>query len=332
MSWTQYESVIYYIPEFIHQKSYKLAFFDLDGTLITRKSGRNPKYTEKDPNDFIYLGPVPQVLQELKNDGFLIIIFTNQSKYNDIVFNKLENVRADLERINGWSPFIFAATKKDNYRKPNTDMVLLLYKILGIYTGLPDESTLSAIFMCGDSVGPDDPYPPYRWGSKNKETNTIEYVDSKFAENIGCDFVRPIDLFGINQDTIADTINYDMVIMVGNQGSGKSTLSAKLEERGYIVCENDKLTKAKMISTCKMALLNGKKVVIDKTNPSNEDRQQWIDIANQYNKTVCIVWNIRNGSPFNILRNKSVPDIVYNIYTKNFQDPSSHNIPVITVY
>lgn len=322
-SLNRYESVVYYIPQFIHQKVYKLAFFDLDGTLITRKSARDPKHNEKSADDWIYLGPIPEVLQQLKDDGFLIIIVTNQSKYNDIVFSKLENIRADLERRNGWSPFIFAATKDDSYRKPDVGMVLLLYKILGIYTELPDESTLSAIFVCGDAVGPEDPFPPYRWSS----------VDFDFANEIGCEFIRPIDLFGSNRDEIANKINYDMIIMVGNQGSGKSSLSNMLGQRGYIICENDKLTKSKMVGMCKKALSENKKVVIDKTNPTNENRQEWIDIALQYRKTVCIIWNIRNGRPFNALREKSINEIAYRTYTKNFQEPiNTNNIPVIIAY
>ena len=40
----------------------KFAFFDLDGTLITRPNGKSPIYHETDPNNWIFLGPLLQII------------------------------------------------------------------------------------------------------------------------------------------------------------------------------------------------------------------------------------------------------------------------------
>ena len=69
-------SVIYKInkPEFRD----KVASFDYDWTLVNPKEG---KTFPKDINDWEWYSPsVPQKIKEFYENGFMIVIFTNQSK------------------------------------------------------------------------------------------------------------------------------------------------------------------------------------------------------------------------------------------------------------
>jgi bifunctional polynucleotide phosphatase/kinase len=55
----------------------KIASFDMDDTVITRKSGAK---FPKDADDWILLnGKVAPKIKELYNDGYKIVIFTNQA-------------------------------------------------------------------------------------------------------------------------------------------------------------------------------------------------------------------------------------------------------------
>lgn len=55
----------------------KIASFDMDDTIITRKSGAK---FPKDADDWLFLNDkVSPKIKQLYNDGFKIVIFTNQA-------------------------------------------------------------------------------------------------------------------------------------------------------------------------------------------------------------------------------------------------------------
>ena len=99
----------------------KLAFFDLDGTLITSASGKNPKYKNCDPQDWIYLGDVIDTLKIYIENKFTIVIVTNQSHLNqkngDCIQDKLDSVLNDL-KAKYISVIFLVSSGKDEYRKP----------------------------------------------------------------------------------------------------------------------------------------------------------------------------------------------------------------------
>lgn len=100
------------------QTALKLAIFDLDDTLITRKS-LSSFCTDSD--DWVFKYPtVPLILKTLEANNFIILIVTNQlgiSKgyFGFSEFQKL--IEKFLEKCE-ISAYVFAATEDDEFRKP----------------------------------------------------------------------------------------------------------------------------------------------------------------------------------------------------------------------
>ena len=296
--------------------SYKIAMLDLDGTLVTSANAK--RYTDNDSTNWVYLGPISEQLQRLWVDGWTIAIMTNQSRFNNNTAARIENIRQDLENRNTWSPFVFIATSDDIYRKPQSGMLSLLIGLLGT-----DSSNISSIFMCGDGVGLTDPYPPYRWTS----------TDRDLAASLGITFIRPLELFGTNFDSVVGRDQQEMIILVGNAGSGKSTIASHLATQNYIVCSGDILkTQSKMLQTLRTNLQFGRSVVIDATNPSSDKRATYINLAKEFSISVRILWLIRDGRPWNSLRCTPVPEVAYGVYSKKFVRPTTNEAPVEIIY
>ena len=302
--WTTYQNIIYYIPQSYNPLSIdKVAIFDLDGTLITRLNGSNPKYPEKNSSNWIFLGDIETEFENLYLNKYQLIILTNQLKFNNITFDKIKQIQKTLNKLD---VIFFISLKDDIYRKPN----LGIFEILNI-----DITLIKDGFVCGDAIGEDDPYPPYRWSS----------VDYLFYQNLNIlnsniKFIRPIDLFESNiSDVIDYCYNIDVIIMMGNMGSGKSTFSKSFYSR--VIIESDLFkNKNKMFKVAEENLINNKKIVIDATNFSKEKRKVWIDLAKKYSKSYLIVFSIKDGRPFNQLREKKIPEIAYATYSKNFEN------------
>ncbi len=307
----------------------KLALFDLDGTLITSKSGQ---LYAKTAEDWIFLGSdIPSKLQTFADDGWFVAIITNQSDWShsrDVVQAKLESVLGALEEVNGWKPACLVATassrtKNDPYRKPAT----------GLWTALNDfvfpTSGVTESFYCGDAVGAEDPFPPYRWSDS----------DSKFAAACGIPFRRPADVFGtstLNRRLTERTL----ILLMGNPGSGKSTTARQLCEKNpnTVHLEQDILkTKQKVYGEAKRLLAAGSSVVVDATHASAENRAPYIALAESLGCPCWILWHIRDGRGGNAGRPKPVPAVAYGIYTKYFSEPimsmvSKTNTRVFQIY
>ena len=283
--------------------SYNLAIFDLDQTLIFYPSGKN--IIPKDENDWDFLPNVINVLWDLLSNNYQIVIITNQKN----ISREKENMILDIWRKLDNYPLILCSTKDGIYRKPNIGLMAYLYSILN--------EKPKSLFYCGDAVGSDDLFLPYRWSSSDKD----------FATNIGSAFYKPSDIFESNFETVIP--NGQLIIMMGNIASGKTTVAKRLD---YIRFSQDeiekKITTKKSISYINSLLLEGKKVIIDQCHSSNKSRQIWIDLG--YSTT--ILWCIRDGRVFNKLREKPIPQIAYSIYSKNFEYPNYSNVEVIKVY
>jgi len=282
----------------------KLFLIDIDGTLVTSASGRR---WASSATDWIFLGPVATKLDELHRDGWIIALITNQSdwKVSPDPAAKITSILAALQTANGWAPWTLVATatrkEKDTlYRKPGRGLYDLLLKTLNI--------SPSEIRMCGDAVGPTDPYPPYRWADS----------DAAFATAIGATFVRPLELFSA-ATAVTPSATQELILLMGNPGSGKSSAARKLVESGYIHIEQDTMkskaaTKAAVCSALKM----GSSVVVDATHGSAANREPYIALG----VPVRILWFIRDGRPFNALREKPVPEVAYAVYSKHYVPPT----------
>lgn len=355
--WKSLKGVHYYESKSFESLSYeatksfdgpKFALFDLDKTLITPKNARNP-YTlqaDSEPSNYTFLcdeEDLFNLLQSLKRKGYVIAIISNQRRYTDMTQNRIEHFRKYLEKNLSWSPYIFLGLDK-RYAKPSTESFKLLCKLLGyMYFSLNVEKLrkiedgIPNFFMVGDASGPKDPFPPYRYAS----------TDSDFARNLSlllskkyvvCQYIRPIDIFGSIEITPRDY--QEMIITVGNPGSGKSTASFYLQKAGYKVCVSDIIrNKQKMIDCVRKNVSEGKSVVVDATNPEKEKRTEYIKIAKEFKIPVRILWFVRDGRPFNDTRGiydtniggqrffstyyhkEPVPEVAFNVYSKNFNEP-----------
>jgi len=74
-----------------------------------------------------------------------------------------------------------------------------------------------------------------------------------------------------------------MIVLVGVPGAGKSTYSAKLKSQGFVVINQDTIgNRQKCLIATRLALGEGKSVVIDRTNVSRKQRKIFLDIARVY--------------------------------------------------
>lgn len=303
--WNRIPGLVYYIPKSI--SLHKVIIFDLDGTLITRRNGKIPKYPDNDSDNWIFLSPdVPSILMQYKNKGFTILIFTNQSRYNEHVQKRIDMVREYLSTEYKIDCSILIATSEE-YRKPALSS-------LQIFRNFEPEE----LIVCGDAIG-NTPYPPYNWSD----------VDYQFYVNLSrkyqnAKFMSPLEIFPTNIPRLLQEIDEDVVVMVGNPGSGKSSFAHQLA--GYTVLTQDEL---KTVQKMDAAFMKNSKVVIDATNPSIIKRKHWIDLARSRGMSVAIVWMTINGYPFNEVRENPVPDIVYNMYSKHFEEPTEEEGAVV---
>ncbi len=123
--------------------------------------------------------------------------------------------------------------------------------------------------------------------------------------------------------------------MVGYPGSGKSTICAEVFASYFIVHGDEHKTSAKMIKAAEKAVLEGKSVVFDATNPSKKKRAEYVESAKKHNlsiRCVHVATSLQDSLVRNNIREKPIPRIVYSIYAKNFELPdTSEGFAVITV-
>lgn len=320
----------------------KVAAFDLDHTLVI--PANNKKFSNTD-TDWIFIHKlIPDKVRKLHNKGFKIVIISNQKgisqgKVDENMFKKkIQNVATSLD-----VPLVFLASKRDDgFRKPMT----------GLWDCIINKKfDTEASFFCGDAGG-----LPKRKIDGITVNKDFSDSDLKFAYNLGMKFIhRDQFVYGVKMEPLVpkygvdfnklvvgkydDFVSFDnelnkfeMVIMVGYPGSGKSYYATRyIVPHGYQYVNRDTLgTAAKCIKMVKQYLDKGKSVVVDNTNPSEKARKLFIDIAKQCG---CKVRCVNFTTPFdlsmhnNIFRGITkdvpiVPKIAYNIYKKNYQNPT----------
>ncbi|KAI7889401.1 polynucleotide kinase 3 phosphatase-domain-containing protein [Mucor mucedo] len=277
----------------------KIAAFDLDGTLISTKSGNT---YAKNEHDWKWWDPsVPQKIKSLHNEGFKIVVFSNQNglnsdkKINSFKF-KIETILNEVD-----TPVLFmAALKKNIYRKPMT----------GMWDWFAENNEAhidkGASFYVGDAAG-----RQAEWKPKYKKDHSCG--DRKFAQNIQIEFYTPEEFFlkepkakfswgGFNPKeylssnlplytpdtplTVED--HNELIVCVGYPASGKSSFVKKfIVPKGYVYVNQDTLkTRDRCVKACKEALANKQSVVIDNTNPEASTRSLYIKLAKDANVPV----------------------------------------------
>lgn len=291
---------LYSLNKFRFRK--KIASFDYDWTLVKPKSNST---IPKNKEDWMWLRPnVPDILQSYYDKGYSIMIFTNQSKSW-----KVEQIKEVLGLLN--IPILCVIATSKEYYKPNPH----------IFT-----ETVQKVwdkkysFYCGDALG-----RVADWSGSDKQ----------FADNIGMQTKQPEEIFPFvkdekNETDIFNKDGQEMIIMIGFPGSGKSTFAKQhFNNDKYKIVSGDELKTIKKITNYTKQMLEEKhSVIIDATNPSKKKRAEYIEIAKTFDIPVrCI--HITTSLEESIYRNNEraktgngVPKIVYNIYRKNFEEPT----------
>jgi len=143
--------------------------------------------------------------------------------------------------------------------------------------------------------------------------NEIEYFPITYPEFIIKDFIP----------------NRTLIVFVGSPGSGKTTFATRyLSPYRFVHINQDMLkTRSNVLKTLQSNLELGNNIVIDSTNPRQETRQEYYNMAENYNYNIMVFWFVRNGESRNKLRQNPVPAIALRTYYYKLVDPADYNTP-----
>lgn len=319
--------------EFEFKNGMKIAGFDFDFTLVKTISGKKFPINENDWE--FWDSSVLNKLTELSKNGYSLIIFSNQNgvgsgkNSSKSVTQRFKNF-IDSTKLN-W--VCIAATQKDMLRKPSTGMWNLLFDDYQI--------NMKESFYVGDAAGRIKP-------------KDFSCSDRKFALNLKLDFYTPEEFFlneSKNDKFKIDGFNplkykiqpytklsfekeeKEMIIMVGCPGSGKSKFARKYYKSYDYINQDTLKTRTKCLKEALNSIQESKSVIIDNTNPTSDLRKDYIDLAKKYKyKIKCYIMNFDKdlGKHMNCYRfkrgrgikHKLIPDIVYNVYFKRYEEPT----------
>ncbi|KAI1129849.1 DNA kinase/phosphatase Pnk1 [Nemania abortiva] len=303
-------------------KRRKIAAFDFDSTLIVSASG---KKFASDPADWKWWdAAVPTRLRKMyMEEGYRVIIISNQAGLTlhpdpkakgpknagkGKVSNFKQKCAAVLTQLN-LPTTIYAATARDEYRKPRTGMWRALCEDYGISE---DEVDLENSVFVGDAGG--------RLADGKSSAKDFSCSDRNFAHNVGVayktpeeffldepprDFTREFDLAtypyphkigdgeeGEEEVLFEKTNKRDIVLFCGPPGAGKSTFFwTHLKPLGYECVNQDTLkSRAKCFKAATGFLDDGCSIVVDNTNPDADGRKEWIDLARKHDVPIRCVW------------------------------------------
>lgn len=183
--WKSFQTVIFLEREEGLHDSSKIAAFDFDGCLVktsVKKVGADAW--------FLMYPSIPEKLQSLYNDGYKLVIFTNESNIDRWKNKRQVAVDSKIGRLNNFiklvkvpiQVFIACGIGKsdgqaeDPFRKPKTGMWQLMEQHLN--SGIPIDMDQS--FYVGDAAG---------------RLQDHSDADIKFAQAIGLKFYVPEEYF-----------------------------------------------------------------------------------------------------------------------------------------
>uniref|UniRef100_G3MKQ2 PNK FHA domain-containing protein n=1 Tax=Amblyomma maculatum TaxID=34609 RepID=G3MKQ2_AMBMU len=336
----------------------KIAAFDLDGTLITTKSG---KVFPVNSHDWRILLPQCEArLRSLIEEGYKLVIITNQrglakSHSHEADFKaKVEHILKKL----AVPAQVYVSVGHGFYRKPAPGIWHHLEAVAN--GGIP--ITLEESFYVGDAAG-----RPANWEPKRKKDFSCS--DRLFALNIGITFYSPEEFFlkrpvakfelpSFDPRQVPDVplaeivataspnrskyLNSDdlpaghteVVVLVGYPASGKSHFAKEyLVSKQYAHINRDMLKSwQKCVEECEKALERGWSAVIDNTNPDPESRKRFIDVAKKHGRECrcfvfdCSLERAKHNNQFREIKLKgqphvSVTDMVLYSHRSKFKEP-----------
>ncbi|CAZ79331.1 unnamed protein product [Tuber melanosporum] len=320
----------------------RVAGFDLDSTLITTESGN---VFAKTATDWKWWSPcVPDTLRKLHDDGYIIVIFTNQGflkqpKKDSSNLTKFKlKLAAVLDSLD-IPVTVYAATANDRYRKPRVGM---WEEMVDDYDLDAHGVDLDASYLVGDAAGRDGDHSD---------------SDRHWAANVGIGFRTPEEFFlGKMPKSMAhrfDPLKYiksepqalvftksskqEIVLFVGPPGAGKSTFYRRnLEPLGFERVNQDTLkTKDRCLKVSDSLLEGGKSVTVDNTNPDVTTRAAWISLAKKHKVPIRCVHFIAptdlcqhndavralGGELVNPEKRKILPKIAFTNFASRFIKP-----------
>ncbi|KAM4016536.1 bifunctional polynucleotide phosphatase/kinase [Anomaloglossus baeobatrachus] len=345
-SWEEHGKLLVFNKKGV-QSSAKIAGFDIDGTIITTKSG---KVFPTSADDWRILFPeIPKKLKALLAEGYKVVFFTNQlgisrGKLRPEVFKA--KAEAILDQL-GIPVQIFVATGMGIYRKPVTGMWDYLCDKANDGIEVKKEDCV----YIGDAAG-----RPANWAPDRKKKD-FSSSDRLFAVNVGIKFYTPEEFFlgwkkaafqppafdpkaldpnGPPYEPSSSSLvspSAEVVVTVGFPAAGKSTfIKENLVSKGYVYANRDTLgTWQKCVTACEDALKSQKSIVIDNTNPDLESRSRYINCAQKAGVPVRCFFFIapvelaKHNNRFREMTSKghvSVNDMVINSYKSKFVAPS----------
>ena len=287
-----------------------LAVFDVDWTLIKPQDGRKFPI---DKDDWQWLREsVPNVLKSYFRKGYQIIFLTDQSKGW-----KVDMIKEVISKLNIQVTALIAMDKEDH--KPNPRLFNSVFD-----TSMYDIK--NSLFV-GDAAGREGD-----WSDKDKVV----------ADKLEIPFYTPEEIFPLKQkkqskQRLTNAFK-EVVIMVGYPGSGKSTIAKQLEFKGYIRIDGDIFkTPQRMIQEAEK-YIEHHSIIFDATNGTKEKRKYFIDFAKKHNCPVKCIWkttDINTAMEQNRERQKQngpkIPDVVFYVYRKNFQEPTPDECTIIKI-
>lgn len=281
----------------------KLFIVDLDSTICFTESAR-PPYRPRDANDFVIPAKILQTLREESKKRSILIV-TNQTNYpkNEIVQERMKNIEKYLSPHFNFAMYILFT---EEWKKPSTKFFTDIVERFGEF---------KTVKMMGDACKELSDDPAYSWSNSDYET----FVNLTVAKK---EFHTPYQF-----DMTVKCRKTNLILMVGPPGSGKSTCAQDL---GFEILSNDLgHTKVKQLRRTKECLSSGQSVIIDNTNPDRKTREPFIAIARALEVKIIIIWCLRDGRAYNQVREKPVPEIAFNTYSKRFERPSLEECDII---
>ncbi|XP_066534133.1 bifunctional polynucleotide phosphatase/kinase [Hoplias malabaricus] len=346
--WQQISNLMIYTAAGVTGSS-KIAGFDIDGCIITTKSG---KVFPTSPDDWRILYPeIQPKLATLLKEGFKVVFFTNQlgiarGKLRPEVFkSKVE----DILQILKLPVQVFVATGPGIYRKP----------VIGMWEHLCEKENggvtvdKSQSFYVGDAAG-----RPANW-APGKKKKDFSCSDRLFALNIDLQFHTPEEFFlrwksaTYNMpsfdpraldlkaslyeppDALLTSTSQEVIVAVGFPGAGKSTFfQTHIIPKGYVYVNRDTLGSWQhCVSACERALKDGQSVVVDNTNPDPESRKRYVDVSRNagvscrcFNFTASLEQSKHNNRFREMIPSAIKPapvnDMVFHSYKNKFVTPT----------
>lgn len=346
-SWESFngQQLLVYTPRGC-KSSALIAAYDMDGTLITTKSG---KVFPTNVDDWkLAFGNVRRTLQEKHSANYKIVIFTNQAGISSGK-TKLTDIQKKIEKIIdalGVPVQAFVAAGDNHFRKPLTGMWQMLCDAKNDGVSVD----MKASYYVGDAAG----RPENKLRKKKKDHSS---ADRLFAMNLGLPFLTPEEHFSrtkpekwtkpefIPHEFLASPpqlvepqvkiakSDLEVVVMVGGPGSGKSHFcKTYLQSAGYEIINRDTIgTWQKCVNRLNDCLKSGKKAVIDNTNGNKEARFRYINAAKKNNVSCrCLVMtasfkHCEHNVAFRELvdaTHSKISKMVMYTYRKSYQEPS----------